>query len=102
MTDTEITAQVAKNTSDIGHIFHEIDDIKDEVKDIHRLTSSVERIAEKMDSTAQKVDKIDSRLEDIEKEPRDKLEHYKRLIIGCIITGVLGTVIGALLTLIIR
>ena len=102
MTEEQLAVQVAENTKDISHIYHEIDEIKDNVKDIHSLATSVEKIAVKMDSTAGKVDKIDSRLEQIEKEPRDKLEHYKRLIIGCIVTGILGAVIGAVFTLILK
>ena len=40
------------------------------------------------------------RLRKIEAEPLDDAKHYKRLAIGCIITTVIGGIIGALLTLI--
>lgn len=98
----DIMTKIASLEADRKNIFHQLDEIKEEVKDIHRLTSSVERLVEKMDSTAKKVDKIDLRLEDIEHEPKDDYKHYKRVIYGCIITGILGALIGAAIAFIIK
>lgn len=84
------------------NIYHQIDEIKENVKDIHRLTASVERIALQVDTTAKKVDKIDDRLEAIEAEPGNNYKHYKRLVIGCVITGVVSAILGAVMVLIFK
>ena len=49
-----------------------------------------------------KVDKIDTRLGAIEFQPLEELRDYKGSIIRAVITGVVGVIIGALMTLIVR
>ena len=84
------------------NIFHQHDEIKSEVKDIRRLTAAVEKMAEQMKNTSCKVDAIDRRLNCVEKAPAEDFKHYKQIIINCIITGILGAVIGAVLAMIIK
>ena len=98
----EMNERVARIEAEQSNIFHQLDELKDEVKDIHRLTASVEKIAVQMDSTSRKVDKIDRRLEEIERAPGEDYKHYRRVIAGCIITGVLGALLGALLAVVIK
>lgn len=98
----DVDARLTALETEQKNVFHQLDELKAEVKDIHTLTTSVEKIAVQMDATSKKVDKIDSRLEEIEKEPADSFKHYKRVVIGCIITGLLGAVFGALLALVIK
>lgn len=98
----ELIKKVVSLETDRQNIFHQLDEIKAEVRDIHNLTVSLERIAIKMDATAEKVDRIDTRLGIIEQEPSEDMKHYKRLIVGCIITGIIGAIIGAVLALVIR
>jgi len=98
----DINERVASLETNQHNIFHQLDEVKAEVKDIHSLTASVEKIAVQMDSTSKKVDKIDLRLDEIEREPSDNYKYYKRVIIGCVLTGIVGAVLGALLALIIK
>lgn len=83
-------------------IFHQLDEIKDDVNDIHELSASVKVIATETVNISQKVDKIDSRLSEVEKQPVAAYTHYKRLIIGCIITGVLGAFITAIVAVVLK
>lgn len=84
------------------NIYHQLDEIKKDLKDLQGLTLAIERLAGSVKTTGEKVDKIDNRLEAIEREPGDTFKHYKRLIIGCICTGIVGAIIGALLALVLR
>ena len=84
------------------NIFHQLDEIKSEVKDIRRLTAAVEKMAEQMKNPSCKVDAIDRRLNCVENAPAEDFKNYKQIIINCIITGILGAVIGAVLAMIIK
>ena len=98
----DVDARLTAVETEQKNIFHQIDELKVYVKDIHSLTSSVEKIAFQMDLTSKKVDKIDHRLEEIEREPGEDYKHYKRVIVGCVVTGIFGAILGALLALVIR
>lgn len=84
---------------------HSIDDLdrrivacEDQQKNINSLTISVDRLT---NSVAQLVEEQKSIKEDIKclkNEPADEFRYYKRLIIGCVITTVIGGLIGGLIT----
>ena len=99
MTIEEKVAALEAHGKDIDR---EIGEIKSELKDLRGLTAAIERLAVSVQSMSEKVDKIDTRLESVESEPADSFKHYKRVIIGCIITGVIGVLVGSLLALILR
>jgi hypothetical protein len=97
-----VTERVAALEANEKTIFHKLDEIKDDVNDIHELSASVKVIATETVNISQKVDKIDNRLSEVEKQPVAAYTHYKRLIIGCIITGVLGAFITAIAAVILK
>ena len=41
------------------------------------------------------------RLERLEQSPGEDYKYYKRLVIGCVITGIIGAVLGAVFAIII-
>ena len=84
------------------NIFHQLDEIKAEQKEQGRLVVAVEKLANKTDTIAEKVDKIDGKLESIEAEPRQKYNRVKDIALTAIITGVVGTLIGAVLAVILK
>ncbi len=100
--DEKISERIVKLEADGKNIFHQLDEIKIEVRDIRRLCAAVEKIAVKTESTAQKVNDISERLENVEKAPAEEFKHYKRIIYGCIITGTIGIILGALLAMILK
>ena len=84
------------------NIFHQLDEIKAEQKEQGRLVVAVEKLANKTDTIAEKVDRIDSKIETIEAEPRQKYNRVKDIVLTAIITGVVGTLIGAFLAMILK
>ena len=54
------------------------------------------------ENTAKKVDSIDKRLAFVEQTPAEDMRYYKRLIIGCITTGIIGAILGAVAALILK
>lgn len=83
-------------------IFKKLDEHDTQIKDLTRLTVAVEKIADKTDSISDKVDGIDTRITAVESAPGKKWEKVKETILVSIVTGVIGTILGALLALIIK
>lgn len=98
----ELHERMATAEADIKNLFHQTKELKNEVNDIHKLTTSVELIAKQTVDINKKVDGIDKRLDTVEKAPAEDLKHYKRVIISCIITGVVSAVLGAVIALILK
>lgn len=98
----EIHERLAKLEADDRNIFHQLSEIKEEVKDIRRLTHAVEQIAVKTESIDSKVDDMGRRLLVVEREPAESFSHYKKLIIGAIITATLSTVLANILSLVMK
>ena len=99
-TINEFTGRISKLEANDENIFYQLKEIKQDVSDIRRLTVAVERIAVKTEEIGTKVNDIDCRLDRVEKEPSEDYKHYKRSAVTVIITGVVGAVIGAVMTLI--
>ncbi len=98
----ELSERIAKLEADDKNIFHQLSEIKDEVKDIRRLTAAVEKIALKTESIDSKVDDMGSRLLAVESEPTESFKHYKRLVLGNILTATVSAACAAILALIIK
>ena len=100
--EDNIAERVVKLEADNKNIFHQLTEIKEDVRDIRQLTAAVEKIAVKTDETAKKLDGISERIEAVERLPAEDMRYYRRMAVSCIITGVIGTVLGAVLALILN
>ncbi|MBQ9936846.1 MAG: hypothetical protein IJO86_00800 [Oscillospiraceae bacterium] len=98
----EVYERLAILEANDTNIFHQLTEIKTDVRDIRRLINAVETIAVKTESIDSKVDNMGDRLLQLENKPIEDLSHYKRLVIGSLITAVLSTVVTAVLALILR
>ena len=79
-------------------IFKKLDMQGEQLKDLTRLTTAVEKIAIKTDSISEKVNGIDTRITAVEKAPGKKWEKIKETIWVSILTGIIGALLGALVT----
>ena len=102
MVDQNINERVSYLEAQDKNIFHQLDEIKEDVRDIKRLTVAVERIALQTKSTSEQVVGINERLDNLEQAPAEEANYYKRVIISCIVTGVISLILGAVLSLIIK
>lgn len=102
MSDQNLNERVSYLEAQNKNIFHQLDEIKEDVRDIKRLTVAVERIALQTKSTSEQVVGINERLDNLEQAPAEEAKHYKRVIISCIVTGVISLILGAVLSLIIK
>ena len=79
----------------------EIAEIKQQIKtlfvnlsDFTELTKSVTKLAESMNYVKNDVQDIKSEMKDIKEEKIEDFRHYKRLVFGCIITAIIGFLVG--------
>ncbi|MBU5314148.1 hypothetical protein KQI38_19185 [Tissierella carlieri] len=78
-------------------IFKEIDNLKNIQNTILELSTNITRLVEQMRETKEDVKIIRDDLDEIKKIPSSDLQYYKKLIIGGVITIMLGFLIGKLL-----
>ena len=81
---------------------NQLSDLISKVDDIHELSASIKVIAVETQNISTKVDKIDGRLMDVERKDVKAFTHYKQLIFGCIITGVLSALASAIITAVLK
>lgn len=101
MTSEEIAVQIEHHRNEIESLKHRMKGCEEQQNLLHKVVSTTEKLAINMEYMAKEQKEQGDRLKKIEQEPADNYKHYKRLIIGCIITGIIGALIGAVITLII-
>lgn len=101
MTDEAIAVRLENHEQEIKSLKHRMTEQEEKDKNLTELTTSVRTLAVNMEYMAKEQQKQGERLERLEHEPTDEYKHYKRLIIGCIITTIIGAVVGALISNII-
>lgn len=99
MDDKELLARVDESTK-IAH--KRIDRLEETTKDIRDLTFGVKEIANEMKHMRTDVNKLDERVASIEKEPGNDYKDAKKQIRNTIISGVIGTILGAVISLILK
>ena len=99
--DDEYLELLIEDTRDIKNINKTIDEIKQELKDNRKLIESINIMALEMKNMRVDVGKIDNRLCKVENKPVERYEDIKKTIINTAVSVSFGTVIGALISLII-
>ena len=109
MTNEEIAVQFEHHHNEIESLKHRMKKCEEQTGLLNRLVNSTDKLALNMEYMAkeqqkqgERLEKQGERLEKLEHEPAEDFKHYKKVIIGCIITGVLSALLGVLLTLVIK
>lgn len=102
LNNEDIAVKFAEHQKEIGSLKYRMSDCEKEQQTINDLALSVKSLAVNMEHMLKEQLQQGKRLLKLEQAPLEDYKHYKRLIVGCMITGIIGAVIGAVLTLIIR
>lgn len=102
MTNEEIAVRLENHEQEIKSLKHRMDEQEGKDKTLTELTISVKTLATNMEYMAKEQQKQGEHLERLEQEPADNYKHYKRLVIGCVLTTILGALLGAILANIIH
>ena len=101
MTTEEIAVRFEDHEHEIKSLKHRVGKCEEQQATLQKLVNSVDVLAVNMKHMAEEQKRQCEHIEKLEKEPAEDYKHYKRTIIGCVITTVLGTVLGVILATII-
>lgn len=102
MTNEEIAVRLENHEQEIKSLKHRMNDHDEKDKTLTELTTSVKTLAVNMEYMAKEQQQQGERLERLEHEPSENYKYYKRLIIGCVFTTIVGAIVGAILALVIQ
>lgn len=102
MTNEEIVIRLAEDKKEIGSLKHRMNDCEEQHKVMNMLVSAVDKLALNMEHMLNEQKGQGRRLLKLEQTPAEDYRHYKRLASGCVITTIIGIVIGAVFALIIK
>ena len=91
---TEVDARSKSNTK-------RLDRLDRLLEEQQKMAIAIKELATNMKYMLEEQKKQGARLESLEKAPVDEAVYFKRVAIGCIITGAISTIISAVLTFII-
>lgn len=92
---TEVDARSKSNTK-------RLDRLDKLLEEQQKMAVAVERLATNMEYMLEEQKKQGARLENLEKAPVDEAAYFKRVTVGCIITGTISAIISAVLAFIIK
>lgn len=102
MENTEIIERLVKVEQSDKSAHHRIDKVETEVSEIKELTIAVKEIAMETKEMRKDLNNVDVRLKTVEDKPVKNYDAIKMCIITSIISLIIGTGGGAIITLIIK
>lgn len=112
MTNEEIAVRIEHNDQEIKSLNRRVKKCEEQQTLLNKLVSTTDKLAINMDymvkeqqKQGERLEKQGEKLETLEHKPdrenTEEYKYYKRIIIGCIITGVVSAIIGAIFGIII-
>lgn len=102
MTPENIAVELKDHENQIKSLKHRMNEQENKTDALNELVTSVKVLAVNMENMANELKKQGKRLDCLEKEPAEAHKHYKQTAVAAIITAVIGTLLGSVLTLIIH
>lgn len=101
MNEQQIAFKLNDHDHEIKSLKHRVEEVEQKQSEIGELTQSVNKLVINMGYMFDKQKEQGEMLKKLETEPADNAKYYKRTIISCIITTVIGGILGALIALLI-
>lgn len=101
MNEQQIALKLNDHDHEIKSLKHRVEEVEQKQSEIGELTQSVNKLAINMGYMVDEQKEQGERLKKLEAEPADNAKYYKRTIISCVITTVIGGILGALIALLI-
>ncbi len=101
MTNEDIAVELKDHENQIKSLKHRMNEQEEKSNVLTELVTSVKVLANNMEHMAKEQEEQGKRLESLEHEPAETSKYYKRLIIGCILTTVVGGAVGYFISMII-
>ena len=97
MTNEEIAVKFEDHEHEIKSLKYRVTKCEEQTNTLNKLVNSVDVLAVNMKHMADEQKRQCEHIEKLEKEPVEDYKHYKRLVIGCVITTVIGAILGAVI-----
>lgn len=97
MISEDIAVRLENHEQEIKSLKHRMKEQEEKDKTLSELAISVKTLAVNMEYMAKEQKRQGEHLEKLEHEPTEEYKHYKRLVVGCVITTVIGAVLGVIL-----
>lgn len=101
MNEQQIALKLNDHDHEIKSLKHRVEEVEQKQSEIGELTQSVNKLAINMGYMFDEQKEQGERLKKLETEPADNAKYYKRTIISCVITTVIGGILGALIALLV-
>lgn len=101
MRPEEVAVKFEDHEHEIKSLKHRVSKIEEQNSTLNKLVNAVDILAVNMKHMAEEQKRQGEHIEKLEKEPAENFKHYKKLITGCVITTILGAVVGAILATIL-
>ncbi len=92
--------QLNNHEHQIKDLCNRMDKSEEQQKSINSLAQSVNELAINMRYMFEEQRRQGERLFKLEQSPVEDFKYYRKLIVGCLITGILGAILTAIMTLI--
>ena len=102
MTDEEIVVALTKHENEIKSLKHRVTDCEQQNDTISSLTISVNKLAVNMEHMIDEQKDQSTRLTALEKVPAERLRYFRETLIKCVLSSIAGSLLGALMTLILK
>ena len=101
MDSNEVIKELAEVDSRSRSNTKRLDRLDRLLEEQQKMAVAVERLATNMKYMLEEQKQQGARLENLEKAPVDEAVYYKRVAVACLITGIIGAVISAVLAVVI-
>ena len=98
----EIRLLLNDHSHEIGSLKHRMDRCENQQEQMSVLTRSVDHLAMTMEKMVDDQKELKADVKELKSAPAKDYNYYKRLVIGCVITTILGAVVGAVIAFIIK
>ena len=102
MTNEEIAVKLENHEQEIKSLKHRMNEREKTDETLVELTTSVKTLGLNMEYMLKEQQKQGEHLERLEHEPTEEYKYYKSRVIGCVLTTILGALLGAILANIIH
>ncbi len=102
MIDQEVLLKLNDHDHEIQDLKTKVNAVQDLNTQISNMALNIQKLAINIETMAETQKDTIIRLSSLEKVPLEDSRYYKRLIVGCLITGLIGAVLGAIMALIIK
>ena len=102
MNEQDILIKLNDHDHELGSLKHRVKELEVQQGQFNALVRNVDKLATNMENMLKEQSAQRAEIELLKQSPAEEFKYYKHIIIGCVITGVVGTLVGAILAAVIR